>query len=107
MKQKIPLSTWVSAVCLFILFLMALFKEWLSPFDPLGIDFMPLDAPSLENIFGTDSLGRDVFSRFVAGARISFIVGMSQRGFCGGAGNLPGAHGGLLQAAAGHIHAFH
>ena len=86
MKQKIPFSTWVSTVCLFILFLMALLKDWLSPFDPLGIDFMPLDAPGLENIFGTDSPGRDVFGRFVAGARISFIVGMSSVAFAAALG---------------------
>ncbi|MGD2279112.1 MAG: ABC transporter permease [Candidatus Omnitrophota bacterium] len=46
--------------------------------DPLEMDLSPearLKPPSGEHFFGTDSLGRDVFSRMVYGARISLSVG--------------------------------
>lgn len=40
----------------------------------------PLDAPSAEHFFGTDNLGRDVFSRVIYGARISMIIGLAATG---------------------------
>jgi peptide/nickel transport system permease protein len=46
--------------------------------DPLEMDLSAegrLQAPSWEHFFGTDNLGRDVFSRMVYGARISLSVG--------------------------------
>jgi len=47
--------------------------------DPLKIDTTPgasLQPPSLEHPFGTDKLGRDVFSRVIYGARVSLTVGI-------------------------------
>lgn len=35
-----------------------------------------ISAPSMEHIFGTDSLGRDVFARVLYGGRVSFAVGV-------------------------------
>jgi peptide/nickel transport system permease protein len=54
-----------------------LFGPWISPYDPFKIDvpnkFQP---PSLSHIMGTDNLGRDVFSRVIAGSRIALGVGV-------------------------------
>lgn len=54
---------------------------WVPPFfaDPLEVNTGPgqsLQPPSLQHPFGTDKLGRDVFSRVVYGARISLAVGV-------------------------------
>ena len=54
-----------------------LFAEVIAPYDPLQIDFAAKqESPSVDHPFGTDRLGRDVFSRTVYGARISLLVGI-------------------------------
>ena len=61
-------------VVLFVLF--ALFAPWIAPQDPAAIDLPTrLDNPSRAHWFGTDELGRDIFSRVIYGARISMLVG--------------------------------
>lgn len=55
--------------------LCAIFGELLVPKDPLASDpINDLIAPSADNWFGTDKLGRDVFSRVIVGARDILIV---------------------------------
>ncbi|MCX7349188.1 MAG: ABC transporter permease, partial [Alphaproteobacteria bacterium] len=50
--------------------LCAIFGRMLVPFDPFADDMLnSLSPPSTEHWFGTDQLGRDVFSRVIAGAR--------------------------------------
>ncbi len=48
----------------------ALFGEFFTPYDPLADDIInALMPPSAEHWFGTDQLGRDVFSRVIVGSR--------------------------------------
>lgn len=48
----------------------ALFGRMLVPYDPFADDLLfALEPPTAEHWFGTDQLGRDVFSRVIAGAR--------------------------------------
>jgi peptide/nickel transport system permease protein len=55
--------------------LCAIFGELLVPKDPLASDpINDLLAPSADHWFGTDKLGRDVFSRVISGAREILIV---------------------------------
>jgi peptide/nickel transport system permease protein len=60
---------------LLILILASIFAGLISPYDPIQIDppnhFLP---PSRDHLFGTDEIGRDVFSRVVAGTRVSLRV---------------------------------
>ena len=56
--------------------LAALFAPLIAPYDPTAIDLSRrLAGPSGEHLFGTDQLGRDLFSRMVYGARISMSIG--------------------------------
>jgi len=65
----------LSIVAVFVI--TALFAPLISPSDPYDIDLSLKElSPSSHNPFGTDSLGRDVFSRVVYGARISLKVGI-------------------------------
>jgi len=59
-----------------LLILVAIFAPIISPYTPSQQNiFERLQSPSLSHIFGTDDLGRDVFTRMIFGARISLLVG--------------------------------
>ncbi len=59
------------------LFVAGVFAEFVAPYDPVAIDFgAMLAAPSWEHWMGTDSFGRDVFSRIIYGARTALAVGV-------------------------------
>jgi peptide/nickel transport system permease protein len=62
---------------------LALFGELLAPHDPYAADITnsKLLAPSLTHPFGTDELGRDVFSRIMTGTRVSMQVALIVLGF--------------------------
>jgi len=54
----------------------AAFAQWVSPFDPLTVDYAAqLAAPSGKHWLGTDSFGRDVLSRIIFGARTALAIG--------------------------------
>jgi peptide/nickel transport system permease protein len=58
--------------------LVAVLAPFMTRYDPVEMDLSPearLQAPSAGHIFGTDNLGRDVFSRMVYGTRVSLSVG--------------------------------
>jgi peptide/nickel transport system permease protein len=64
-----------------LLFIVALFAPFISPYDPGQINItLVLQEPTAGHIFGTDALGRDVFSRMVWGSRISLLVGFVAMG---------------------------
>jgi peptide/nickel transport system permease protein len=66
----------VGASVVLLWFLVALFAPLVAPYDPLEQTFAPFESPSADHLFGTDELGRDVFSRVVYGARISLPLGL-------------------------------
>lgn len=57
--------------------LLAVLAPFLTPYSYAGIDLSSrLQPPSLVHLFGTDSLGRDLFTRIIFGAQISIMVSM-------------------------------
>jgi peptide/nickel transport system permease protein len=76
--------------------LAAIFAPLVAPYDPLEQAFPPFQAPSSEHLFGTDELGRDVFSRVIYGARISLPLAVLLVA-------LATAIGGILGALAGYF----
>lgn len=83
-------SLWVSVGILAVLAVFAILGALIAPYDALDIAFTPLETPSLAHLFGTDELGRDVFSRFVGGTRISFIIGLASSFFAAALGSAIG-----------------
>ncbi|HHR85802.1 MAG TPA: ABC transporter permease [Candidatus Acetothermia bacterium] len=65
-----------------LLVICAVFSPLLTAYDPLRINpVVRLLPPSMEHILGTDSFGRDVFSRTIYGTRQTLITGASIVGF--------------------------
>lgn len=64
----------IGMVLIAIWTLVAIFGSMLAPYDPLSQAFPLFQSPSGEHWFGTDELGRDVFSRVIAGARVSIPI---------------------------------
>jgi len=83
------------------LFAVALLARWLAPYNPDFIDLKQvLMPPSAAHLLGTDTLGRDVLSRIIYGARVSLLVGFVAVGIATLVGVLVGAlagyYGGVL-----------
>jgi len=72
-RRKIALA---GALFLVLIFLLAIFAALVSPYDPMEmIAEDRLQGPSAKHLFGTDNFGRDVASRIIHGARLTFISG--------------------------------
>lgn len=61
----------IGAVVLGLIVLAAILAPWIVPYPPNAIGFGRLQPPSSAHWFGTDQLGRDIFSRVIYGARVS------------------------------------
>jgi len=71
----------VSIVILLLLVLMAVFAPLLGTVDPTHINPVArMMGPTAENWFGTDPLGRDIYSRVLYGARTSLVIGVVAAG---------------------------
>ncbi len=66
----------VALFVLIIFILTAIFADQIAPFDPLKTSDFAFEPPSLKFLFGTDDLGRDIFSGVVHGARTSILIGV-------------------------------
>jgi peptide/nickel transport system permease protein len=86
----------------------ALFGSWLVPFDPMADDIITgLAPPDGIHWFGTDQLGRDVFSRIIVGSRDILMVAPVATALGVGLGTalgmLIGYFGGVLDMVAGRL----
>lgn len=91
-----PLTVVGLAIMLIVVFLM-LFSPWLVPHDPNAIDLTArLQAPSASHWFGTDEVGRDLFSRVLIGSQQSVAAGLAVVILAGSIGSLLGCFSGVL-----------
>ena len=75
------------SVIILVLAIVAVFGRQLAPYDPTGMDFgARLAPPSWAHPFGTDEFGRDVLSRVLYGAAVSFQVAFVAVGISGSVG---------------------
>ena len=67
----------VSLIFIAFLVFLAVFGPLLTPYNPISTNMADgLRAPSAAHWFGTDQLGMDIFSRVIAGTRVSLTVGL-------------------------------
>ncbi|MFM9701371.1 ABC transporter permease, partial [Streptomyces europaeiscabiei] len=66
----------IGAVILVAMALIAVFAGLIAPYAPLQQTADSLAEPSAQYLFGTDNIGRDIFSLVVHGARSSLLVGL-------------------------------
>ena len=83
---------------------LALAAPWLATQDPQDIDPLArLQPPSAEHRFGTDALGRDVYSRALWGGRVSLVVGASVALLATACGVALGLVAGFVRGADGPV----
>ncbi|MGF0171746.1 dipeptide/oligopeptide/nickel ABC transporter permease/ATP-binding protein [Streptomyces sp. Marseille-Q5077] len=91
--RRLPLLSKVAVCFLAVVVLTALLAPLLAPHDPLDQQ-PPIDGtghPSAEHWMGQDSLGRDILSRLMYGARWSLAIGLGATGLALVVGALIGA----------------
>src|SRR5262249_51182200 len=80
-----------------VIVLAALVGPYLVPYDPLASDTAAaLKAPSVAHWFGTDQLGRDVFSRVVVATRLDFLIAVASVALVFLMGGLAGVAAGFF-----------
>ena len=102
--RKVGLRLWLSAGWLTLLLVAALLAPWISPKDPLAQDLFlgrlpPFWMAGTEPGYwlGTDSLGRDVLSRILHGARVAMTVALVAGTITCGIGAALGLLAGFLR----------
>jgi peptide/nickel transport system permease protein len=88
--------------------LCAVIGPYVVPYDPLASDTSAtLQSPSLRHWFGTDLLGRDIFSRVIAATRLDFVIAIASVALVlvigGFAGIAAGFFGGWTDRIVGRI----
>ncbi|WP_159704714.1 dipeptide/oligopeptide/nickel ABC transporter permease/ATP-binding protein [Arthrobacter sp. 18067] len=73
--KALPWGSRIALLFLIVIVLAAIFAPVIAPHDPLET-FIPATPPGAEHFFGTDRLGRDIFSRLLFGAQSSLMIGL-------------------------------
>ena len=96
-------------VVVLLVVVMAIAAPWIAPFDPdnqmfdgLSLEGAPL-PPGGQFLLGTDTLGRDLFSRLLYGARTSLVIGLVANGIAVAIGLLVGIVAGYVKGLASNV----
>lgn len=89
--------TLVGGLIMLLMLMLLVLSSWLAPYDPNALDLTArLQAPSALHWFGTDEVGRDLFSRVLVGSQQSMVAGLMVVVIAGGIGSLLGCFSGVL-----------
>jgi ABC-type dipeptide/oligopeptide/nickel transport system permease subunit len=80
--QRRPVVAWRGAFLVWIIIgafmtAVALLGALVAPYDPAALTGLSFSPPSADHLFGTDSLGRDVLSRVLAGGRTAVLLAVT------------------------------
>ncbi|MET3948533.1 peptide/nickel transport system permease protein [Arthrobacter sp. UYCu512] len=88
--KALPWTSRLALLFLMAITVSAILAPLIAPHDPLE-SFTPATAPGGEHLFGTDRLGRDIFSRLLYGAQSSLMIGLGAVSLAMAAGALLGS----------------
>jgi peptide/nickel transport system permease protein len=91
LPKRARTSFWVGLAILTFFSIVGLFANYLVPYDPSAFVSDPFMGPSLSYIMGTDSLGRDIFSRVMTGAKFSLLIALTSTLIAGLTGTVSGS----------------
>ena len=91
-----PLAV-IGATIAIVWVVVAIFAPLIAPYGSLAQSFTPSQSPSLHHLFGTDELGRDVFSRVIYGSRVSLPIALLLVGMAALIGSAVGAVAGYFR----------
>ena len=74
--RALPAASRIALGIIVVVVLLAVFAPVVTRFDPFASADIPATPPDGTNWFGTDAIGRDIFSRVIFGARSSLIIGV-------------------------------
>lgn len=75
--RRSPLSAFWGVIAIAVV-VMAVAAPVIAPFDPLKSDFGRMqNPPNAHNLFGSDQIGRDTFSRVIHGSRVSLTIAVA------------------------------
>lgn len=101
-RQWIPGA--IGMAVLLVMILLTVFAPVLAPYGPTATDMRAsLVPPCREHIFGTDVLGRDLFSRVLYGGRSSMLLALLATVLSMGIGMIVGVCAGYFGGACDHI----
>ena len=73
--RKSPIG-FFGSIFVVLLIIVAVFAPYFSLYDPVIQDYQRFMPPNINHWLGTDSLGRDIYSRIIHGTRVSMFVGL-------------------------------
>lgn len=95
-RGRVPFGVLLAGLILAFMAVCAVAPGFVAPYDPYAPDLLAsLKPPSAAHIFGTDQLGRDIFSRVVHGASYSLYIGLCATALAVAAGIVIGLSAGV------------
>jgi peptide/nickel transport system permease protein len=91
-----PLAV-IGATLAILWVVVAIFAPLIAPYGSNAQTFTASQSPSLHHLFGTDELGRDVFSRVIYGSRVSLPIALLLVGMAAVIGSAVGAVAGYFR----------
>lgn len=73
-RRRLPVASWISIGVLALIVLMSVLAPLVAPYDPAQQSADRFATPSAAHLFGTDELGRDLFSRVLYGGQLTIFI---------------------------------
>lgn len=73
-RRRVALASWIPLGLLAVIVLACVLAPLIAPYDPSAQSPDRFAAPSLAHLFGTDELGRDLFSRVLYGGQLTIFI---------------------------------